>query len=73
MSVDQILPLLIAEREKLNRAIEALRGPAKRLGRPPESAVAATNVPSKKRHVSAAAERRMAAAQRKRWAAIKAS
>jgi|HubBroStandDraft_6_1064221.scaffolds.fasta_scaffold944522_2 hypothetical protein len=82
MPIDQILPLLIAERDKLNRAIEILdetkilRGKAadrvmksyfgdgsglRRLGSP------------KKRKVSAAARKRMAEGQRKRWAAIKAA
>jgi hypothetical protein len=35
MPTEQILALLIAERDKLNRAIEALQGPTKRRGRPP--------------------------------------
>jgi hypothetical protein len=35
MSTEQILALLIAARDKLNRAIEALQGPTKRRGRPP--------------------------------------
>jgi hypothetical protein len=83
MPADHIVALLIAERDKLNRAIEALQGSVKRRGRPPKSArvVAAptTDVPGevaapvKKRHVSAAARRKMAAAQKKRWAAIKAA
>ena len=74
MPIDQILPMLIAERDKLNRAIEALQGPSKRIGRPPKKPVAVeTSVAApKKRHVSAAARRKMAAAQKKRWAAIKA-
>jgi hypothetical protein len=38
MSVtEQILSLLIAERDRLSRAIEALQGPTKRRGRPPKS------------------------------------
>jgi hypothetical protein len=41
MHTDHILALLIAERDKLNRAIEALSGPAKRRGRPPKSESAA--------------------------------
>jgi hypothetical protein len=41
MPTDQILALLIAERDKLNRAIEALQGPAKRRGRPLKNPVAA--------------------------------
>jgi hypothetical protein len=82
MPTDHIVSLLIAERDKLNRAIEALQGSAKRRGRPPKSASAVatptTGVPGeaaatvKKRHVSAAARRKMAAAQKKRWAAMKA-
>jgi len=38
MPIDQIVSLLIAERDKLNRAIEALGGGGKRRGRPPGSA-----------------------------------
>jgi len=76
MSFDQILPLLIAERDRLNRAIEALHGTVKRRGRPPKSVTLTSEQPPaarKKRHVSAAARRKMAAAQKKRWAAIKAA
>jgi hypothetical protein len=77
MPTDQIVALLIAERDKLNRAIEALQGEVKRRGRPPKKAVAMemgspTPAPAKKkRHVSAAARKKMAAAQKARWAAIK--
>jgi hypothetical protein len=42
MSTDHILALLLAERDKLNRAIDALQGPTKRRGRPPKNPVAAT-------------------------------
>jgi hypothetical protein len=35
MPTEQIIVLLIQEREKLNRAIEALQGPTKHRGRPP--------------------------------------
>jgi hypothetical protein len=41
MQTEQIVALLVAERDRLNRAIEALQGPIKRRGRPPKSAVAA--------------------------------
>jgi hypothetical protein len=41
MPTDHIVALLIAERDKLNRAIEALQGPAKRRGRPPKNPAAA--------------------------------
>ena len=36
MPIDHILSLLIAERDKLNRAIDALQEPTKRRGRPPK-------------------------------------
>jgi hypothetical protein len=74
MPSDHILALLVEERDRLNRAIEALHGPAKRRARPqknPLTAVQTPPAPIKKRVVSAASRRKMAAAQRKRWAAIK--
>jgi hypothetical protein len=54
MPTEQILALLIEERDKLNRAIEALQGPTKRRGRPPLSAAipvgaAETAQPAKKK------------------------
>jgi hypothetical protein len=77
MPTEHIVALLIAERDKLNRAIEALQGRTKPLGRRlknhvPETESDTTNQ-KKKRHVSATARRRMAAAQKKRWAAAKAA
>jgi hypothetical protein len=39
MPTDHILALLIAERDKINRAIEALGAGTKRRGRPPGSGV----------------------------------
>jgi hypothetical protein len=39
MPTEQILALLIAERDKLNLAIEALQGPTKRRGRPPKNSL----------------------------------
>ena len=72
MSTDNIVTLLVAERDRLNRAIEALQEPSKPVA-PKKSAAIQTIVDQpKKRHVSAAARRKMAAAQKKRWAAIKA-
>lgn len=41
MNTEQILALLISERDKLNRAIEALGVPLKRRGRPPKNPLAA--------------------------------
>ena len=43
-----IVALLVAERDRLTRAIEALQGPTKRRGRPPRAAqfdYTASNVP----------------------------
>jgi hypothetical protein len=80
MPTDHILALLIQERDKLNRAIEALQGAEKRRGKAAKNAE--TNEPGgwvssgktpKKRHVSAAARKKMSAAQKKRWAASKAA
>jgi hypothetical protein len=74
MPTDHIVALLVAERDKLNKAIEVLQGSPKRVGRPPKSespVVEPNSAAPKKRHVSAAARRKMAAAQKKRWAAIK--
>jgi len=41
MATEHIVALLVAERDRLNRAIEALQGPMKRRGRPPKSALGA--------------------------------
>ena len=76
MPTEHIVALLIAERDRLNRAIEALQGPTKPLVRRPKNqppAIESTTTKPKKRHVSAAARRRMAAGQKKRWAAVKAA
>jgi hypothetical protein len=87
MSTDQILALLLRERNKITKAIEALQGP-KRKGRPPgpgrkavppsaeqdskpEQTVGPT-MPAK-RKMSAAGRRAIIAATKKRWAAIKAA
>ena len=74
MPTDDILALLIAERDKLNAAIAALQGPAKRRGRPPKKAAAAAPPPvsapaRKKRHFSAAQRAAAAERMRQRWAA----
>lgn len=82
MPTDQIIAMLIAERDRLNRAIEALQGP-KRRGRPPKNplAIAANWVqPAKKRgrpplteEQKAAQAERMKAYWKKRRAAEKKS
>jgi len=78
MTTEQIVSLLILERDKLNRAIEALGEPVKRRGRPVKEAQAqptpATVAPAKKRKrkLSAAGRRAIIAATKKRWALIRA-
>ena len=77
MQTEQIVALLIAERNRFDAAIQALQGSAKRRGRPPGTKVpvhaSAAAVPGKpKRTLSAAGRRAIADAARKRWAAIKA-
>jgi hypothetical protein len=86
MDILKMLTELRAEREHIEQAIlvmERLAAGArgKRRGRPPKwmSAVAAAatsesgpqSVPKKKRHMSAATRKKMAAAQKARWAAKK--
>jgi hypothetical protein len=77
MPVDHIVALLIAERDRLTRAIEALQGPVKRRGRPPRNAMQATDsdstsaaAPKKKRGRTFSAAQRRAAAERMKamWA-----
>jgi hypothetical protein len=77
VQTEQIVALLIAERDRLSSAIEALQG-SQRRGRVRKSAVthaditAPATVASKKRRISAAGRKAMAEAARRRWAAIKA-
>jgi hypothetical protein len=73
MMTDQIVALLIAERDKLNRAIEALQGTAKRRGRPPKNPLAAVaepvapSRPEKKRKARTAAQRKAQAERMKAY------
>jgi hypothetical protein len=85
METSQIVALLVAERDRLNKAIETLQGPTKRRGRPPKKpalnhpsvpdgvkpASAATPV-HRKRIMSAAGRKAIGDATRKRWALIRA-
>jgi hypothetical protein len=83
MPIDHILALLIVERDKLNRAIEALQGPTKRRGRPPKNPLAVTTsaaapshsapTPRKRKGRKFTSAQRRAAAERMRlrWAAKK--
>jgi hypothetical protein len=69
MTTEEILAFLITERDKLNTAIQALQGKGGGIsggGVKPKTAGTPT------RKFSAAARKRMALAQKKRWAAIKA-
>ena len=69
MPNEHILALLIAERDKLNRAIEALQGSAKRRGRPPKSEA---TEPKRRGRTFTAAQRKAASERmRRRWAAKK--
>jgi hypothetical protein len=73
MPTEHILALLIAERDKLNRAIEVLQGP-KRRGRPPKNPLTAPGpAPTKKKRRQFSSAQREAAAERmrQRWAAKK--
>lgn len=67
MSTDSIVALLIAERDKLDKAISALQGGGTGVGNP-----AKVEVP-KKRFISAATRRKMALGQQRRHAAKKAA
>ena len=78
MLTDQIVALLIAERDQLNKAIEALGGTlSKRRGRPLKSVIAGAvtspaPAPKKRGRSFTAAQRRAAAERMKaRWAAKK--
>jgi hypothetical protein len=79
MPTEHIIALLIAERDKLNRAIEALQGPIKRRGRPPKNLLGLTAAPvaplpaptakKRKRGLSAAARKAQSQRMKAYWAA----
>lgn len=75
MDTGQIVALLIEERDRLSRAIEALQGPAKRRGRPPKNVAQAASAPAAapargKRPQRTAAQRKAQAERMKAyWAA----
>jgi hypothetical protein len=80
MPTEQILALLIAERDKLDRAIEALQGPTKRRGRPQKNPLATPASPEpaqpakKKRRKFTAAQRKQQGERMKAfWAAKRAA
>jgi hypothetical protein len=76
MATEHIVSLLLAERDRLTRAIEALQGPAKRRGRPratasaPAASTPAKAKPTRKRRKLTAAEKKAASDRMKAyWAA----
>ena len=83
VQTEQIVALLIEERDRLSRAIQALQSNASRTGGARTSSAAASrpaNMPARKspaakpkRVLSAAGRRAIAEAARKRWAAIRAA
>jgi hypothetical protein len=74
MPTERILALLVEERDKLSRAIEALQGGVKRRGRPPKNPLAVTTsasaaAPKKHGRRFSAAQRKAASERmRQRWA-----
>ena len=72
MPTNQILSLLIAERDRLNGAIEALQGTARRIGRPSKNPPVASVTPAlaKKRQggMSAAARKAQSERMKAYWA-----
>jgi hypothetical protein len=76
VQTQQIVALLIEERDRLSRAIEALQGNAPQGGRQAGGqAVASHRKPAAKpkRTLSAAGRRAIAEAARRRWAAVRAA
>jgi hypothetical protein len=77
MQTEHIVALLIQERDRLNRAIEALQGPLKRRGRPPKNPIAAAASvtaaasPRKTRTFSDAQKKAQAKRMKAYWAAKK--
>jgi hypothetical protein len=74
MATEHIVSLLLAERDRLTRAIEALQGPAKRRGRPPRAVAPAASPakakPARKRRKLTPAEKKAASERMKAfWAA----
>ena len=75
MATEHILALLVSERDKLNRAIEALGTPLKRRGRPPKnpldavvSAAVVKAAPKKRRALSPAKRKAQSERMKAYWA-----
>ena len=71
MPIEQILSALVAERDRLQAAIDVLSGTNK--VRRANGTAAPTPMTPHKRTMSEAARKKIAAAAKKRWAAIKAA
>jgi hypothetical protein len=80
MPTDHIVTLLIAERDRLSRAIEVLQGPIKRRGRSAKNPLTAVTANAtvaepgpvrKKRTFTIAQRKEQAARMKKYWAAKK--
>jgi hypothetical protein len=72
MPTEQIVALLVAERDKLNNAIEALQGPVRRRGRPSKNPSAIASPVEKKKRVpkrTAAQNKAHSERMKKYWAA----
>jgi hypothetical protein len=65
MPTDHIVTLLVAERDRLNRAIEALQGGATRRGRPPKKSAGAAHAASPAPAARRRKRKPLTAAQRK--------
>jgi hypothetical protein len=70
MPIENILALLIAERNRLDAAIKALQSPVRRAARPAGNPVAGAP-PARKRRFSAAQRSKIAARMKAYWAAKK--
>ena len=75
MDIQNILADLKRERDRLNSAITALEGPARRRGRPAGSGAGSSSSSSSassgrrpRRHMSAAARKRISEMMKQRWA-----
>ena len=75
MGTEHIVALLISERDKLNRAIEALGTPVQRRGRPPKNPLAAavtgtaaTPAPKKRGGLSTAKRKAQSERMKAYWA-----
>jgi len=72
MATDHILTLLIAERDRLQRAIDALGPPRRGPGRPPKAAALGGAIPTRRRRrssMSAAARKATSERMKRFWEA----